>query len=338
MSRVHRMAIGGVLAALLVGGAWLGYSTFYGGPRAALEGDLAAVRASISKLNGELRDRAEVQKRETKAAEALLSGKLDVLNARFRDGLARVAEQSGLEGVVVENGQPQEFSNPVLNAKGVSTEFKRALRKSPEFEVVRGSVRGQGSLEQVLATLGTMQAQAWVHRVEAFTIRPVGKNRDRFEIRIDAATIYAPDLAGRALHGEPEPTMLAASGETEATWRRIADKNVFRRPTALAGKPADPPPVRVVEGSDPPAEPPAPKPFAPYEDWKLTGLAVGRTGPQALFLNLKTGDRLTVLKGGQFLDAVFVDGENEQAVVEIGGKRFDVSVGGTLATRKPRGS
>jgi hypothetical protein len=89
------------------------------------------------------------------------------------------------------------------------------------------------------------------------------------------------------------------------------------------------------EGEAAPA--PAPTPFAPYEDWKLTGLAVGRTGPQALFLNLKTGDRLTVLKGGQVLDAVFVEGEGERVTVEIGGKRFEVSVGSTLAARKPQG-
>jgi hypothetical protein len=116
-------------------------------------------------------------------------------------------------------------------------------------------------------------------------------------------------------------------------WRAVALKNVFKKPTpAAGGRPVDI--AHAPEGGQPgvPAQV-----FAPYEDWKLTGVMNGSHGPEAFFTNVKTGAKLTVERGGQVLDAVFVEGTGEQIVVEIGGKRFVLSNGQTLAARRPQG-
>jgi hypothetical protein len=325
------LAVHGVKVA--VGAALL--AAGYRAPLAAVRRDTQSVQASIGTLRAGLRAREEVRTRMNRAGRDLLASKLDLLSARFRDGLARVGEQSGLGSVVVEHGQPQDVDSPVLDAKGISTDLKRELRRVPDFQVVRGTVRGTGTLEQALRALGTLQVQPWVHRIEGFTLRPTGKSRERFELKVDVATIYSPALAGLAGNGGPMPELVAPSARDEESWRAIARGRMFGVPV-LAGGPGEAPPVTIAAAAPDEAPPPHPTPFAPYEDWKLTGLAVGRTGPQALFLNLKTGDRLTVLKGGQVLDAIFVDGEGEQATVEIGGKKFGVSVGATLASRKPQ--
>lgn len=334
--RKHALKLAG--AVLAASGAWYAYQRYYGGPSAELHASIAAARAAIASHNETLEEARAVRDRQAAFARTLLAEKLDVLSARFRDGLARAAEDAGLEGVTVENGQPQGQPSPLLAAK-LPSDFKRHLRREPDFEIVRGTLKGSGTLAQALKTLGTLQAQPWIHRVEGFSINPAGKTRDRVDLRVDVATVFAPALARLVPGGDPLPSLLPPPAETESACRLIADKNVFRRPPEPANASGIDRPIAVVAPpTDHDAEPPPTRVFAPYEDWKLTGVAAGgRTGSQAMFLNLKTGDRMTILKGGVLLDAIFVEGDGQEAVVEIGGKRFSVSVGGTLASRKPQG-
>ncbi|MCE7973011.1 MAG: hypothetical protein DYG92_01610 [Leptolyngbya sp. PLA1] len=323
------------LVALVAGGAWWAFQKVYLGPRRLIEADIRTAQDAITRLKTQLSEERELTRRRAAVGAGLLGSELDIVSARFRDGLTRVGSTAGLDKVIVEHGQPVEVMSPVLDAKGVSVELKRALRRQPDFQVLRGSIRGTGTLEQAVAAIGMLQDQPWVHRIDAFSLRPIGKERDRFDLRVDVATIYAPALASKADQGAPQLT--PASAEHESTWRAIASRNLFRAPT---GGPGEAGPSVVIaaapaEGQATPA--PAPRAFAPYEDWRLAGVASGRGGLSALFVNLRTGDRLTVLRGGQVLDAVLVDGAGELAVVEIAGEKFDVSVGSTLAARKPKG-
>jgi hypothetical protein len=322
--------IGGAVAAVLVSG-W-SYKNVFVTPRDVLVTRIEAAKKAIVGLENDLKNRDEVRARRNEIATSLLSGKLDELEHLLRSGLGRVAEQEGLSDVAVENGQPQSQPNhAVLNAKGVQTNLKRQLRSRPDFAVVRGSVKGTGSLEQVLRTVAAVQAQPWVHRFEAVTIRPTGKERKAFEVRLDVATIFAPDIASGTTS---TPGVSPATPESEALWRAIAAKNVFKRPEAAA--PGATPAVQVVTA--PVGTPVAPQPFAPYEDWKLTGIVTSSRGVEAFFMNVRTGSRVTVPQGGVVLDATLVDGDGETAVVEIGGQKFTVQNGQTLAARRLQGS
>jgi len=324
-----------VIAALVAVGAWWGIQKAYLGPRRLIEADIQTARSAIANLKTQLGEERDVARRRSAAAAGLLGSELDVVSARFRDGLTRVGSTAGLDKVIVEHGQPMEVMSPVLDAKGVSTDLKRALRRQPDFQVLRGSIRGTGTLEQAVAAIGMLQDQPWVHRIDAFSLRPIGKERNQFDLRVDVATLYAPTLAPKADQGAPQLT--PASTEHESTWRAIASRNLFRAPTGRPGDGAPAVTIAAAPSGETSAPAPGPRAFAPYEDWRLAGVASGRGGLSALFVNLRTGDRLTVLRGGQVLDAVLIDGSGELAVVEIAGERFDVSVGSTLAARKPKG-
>lgn len=323
------------LVALIAGGAWWAFQRVYLGPRRVIEADIQVARDAITRLKAQLTDERDLMRRRAAVGAGLLGSELDVVSARFRDGLTRVGSTAGLDKVIVEHGQPVEVMSPVLDAKGVSIDLKRALRRQPDFEVLRGSIRGMGTLEQAVAAIGMLQDQPWVHRIDAFSLRPIGKERNQFDLRVDVATIYAPMLAPKGDQGTPQLT--PASTEHESTWRAIASRNLFRAPIGVRGDGAPPVVVAAAPSGEAPVTAPAPRAFAPYEDWRLAGVASGRGGLSALFVNLRTGDRLTVLRGGQVLDAVLIDGSGELAVVEIAGERFDVSVGSTLAARKPKG-
>lgn len=321
--------------AMVAAGAWWAFQKVYLGPRRLIEADIRVAQDAVARLKSQLSDERDLARRRAASGAGLLGSELDVVSARFRDGLTRVGSTAGLDKVIVEHGKPVEVMSPVLDAKGVSVDLKRALRRQPDFQVLRGSIRGTGTLEQAVAAIGMLQDQPWVHRIDAFSLRPIGKERDQFDLRVDVATIYAPTLAQKSEQGAPQLT--PASTEHESTWRTIASRNLFRAPGGAPGESPTPVIIAAAPEGGREASGPTPRAFAPYEDWRLTGVASGRGGLSALFVNLRTGDRLTVLKGGQVLDAVLIDGSGEQAVVEIAGERFDVSVGSTLAARKPKG-
>jgi hypothetical protein len=315
---------GGLAGFALLLVAW---HVVYTKPRGDIQAQIDATNLNIAGLNGVLDSEYDLRKRGKAIGGTTLASKQDALEHRFRSGLSRIGEQEGLAGVVVDDVAPTDQLNPLKDVKGVSSSLKSALRRSPDFQLVRGTLKGTGTLEQVLRTVAVVQAQPWVHRVEGFTLKPHGQNREQLEVRLDVATLFAPELLGNA---EPAAPQVAAAGpEAEGLWRAVALKNVFRKPA-----PAQARPVEVAQA--PAGGGAAPQVFAPYEDWKLTGIMNGRNGTEAFFTNVKTGAKVTVPRGGQVLDAVLVDGSGEQVVVEIGGKKFVLSNGQTLAARRPQ--
>ncbi len=317
----------GALVLVLVACAW-GYHAVYAKPRDELIETIEQSRSNTAALRNTLKGEFDVRARAKALGATTLGTKLDTVEHRFRTGLARIGEQEGLTGVVVDDGQPQDHLNPVLTSKGVAQNLKQALRKKPDFETIRGTLKGVGTLEQVLRVLSVAQSQDWLHRVDGFVIKPVGAAREKFELRLDVATLFVPDLVTQDLDIQIVQPPAAAEG----MWRAVVMKNVFKSP-APAGDTSRP--VEVVQAAAPQAPTPPPQVFAPYDDWKLTGVVIGGRGPEAFFLNQRTGAKMTLEQGGRLLDAVFVSGEGEKAVLEIGGKQYEVFNGQTLASRRP---
>jgi hypothetical protein len=318
----------------IAAGSWYGYRTLYASKRDVIQSDIRSARSSIESLEGQLSAQFEISDRSKAAAATTLGVKLDEVSARFRDGLSRIAESNGLTGVIVDHGEPQEVKSPLLVAKSVPAVLKSTLRNSPDFSVLRGTLRASGTVEQALATLASVQSQPWVHRIEGFTLRPGagGKDASRCEIRIEAATLLAPRLRSEKT---AEPVIAQTDESVKAMLTQIVNRRVLAK--AIVKTPDAAPTVTVAAptaGDGQPA-PVAPQPFAPYEEWRLTGIFTGRSGPEAFFVNIKSGQRVTVQRGGAVLDAVFIDALGERAILDIGGKRFEVLNGQVLSSRKP---
>lgn len=322
------LGIGGAALALVVG-AWWTYRAQYATPRDESLASIETAKQRIVALNAALEDQFLVRKKLRDAAKGTLGKKTDVVEHKFLAGLTALGERGGLSGVVASAGQPKGVTSPLTasNLKGVPQPLRKALRASPDFEVVHGQLKGKGTLEQTLRTLASLQAQAWVHRVDGFSLRPIGKE-DQFELGVSVVTMLLPDLA--ADDENPAP-IGEVSPAAEETWKPIASKNVFREP-----KPVAPPKSEVVvakagDQAKPLARPPS------YEDWKLTGVVQGRGGVEAFLVNVKSGEKLTLQVGGRVLEAVLTGASGETAVFEIGGKRFEVTNGQVLSARRPLG-
>jgi hypothetical protein len=318
--------------ALVAGIGYWGFHTMYAGPRRELEEQISQASANVAAMKKTLKGEVALGDRSKALRAATLSGKEDELLHRFRTGMANLGEQClRKEKVVFDHGQPQTTASPLLSTKGIPTVLKQIIRKTPDIQTVRGTLKGTGSLEDVLRVIALAQSQSWIHRVDGFSIKPIG-DRSEFELKLDVATLYLPDLPG--VDG-PIPTIVQPPAELEPMWNAVASKNVFKAPPAPA--PGVEPQRPVDVAAAPPTGPATPPPqvFAPYDDWKLTGVVVRGEATEAFFMNTRTGAKVTVEQGGQVLDAVFVDGQGEHAFIEIAGKRFQVSNGQTLASRKP---
>ncbi len=332
MSQAKQIIVRWASLGAVVAAAWVGYRSLYASPRDALLADIEASKANIAGIEQQLKGEFEVVDRIRAASGTTLGVKLDEVSARFRDGLSRIAESNSMTGVIVDHGEPQDIKSPLLAAKSVPSSLRSALRGGGDFSILRGTLRASGTIEQALSTLAAVEAQPWIHRVEGFTLRPsASKDGPRCEIRIEAATLLTPRFKGGKT---AELAIASVDDATKGMVRDIAARQMLAKGLQ---KRADASPAVTVAAAAPAGEAPPPQPFAPYEEWRLTGIMVGRFGPEAFSVNSKSGERRTVQKGGTVLDAVFVDAAGEVAYVEIGGKRFEVLNGQALSARKPVG-
>jgi hypothetical protein len=170
-----------------------------------------------------------------------------------------------------------------------------------------------------MRTFATVRTQPWVHRVESFSLKPEGKERDRFTLSVGVATLIMPDLLVAGF--TPPPVATLSESEALALGLIVA-KNVFKQP----------PPDQAV-AQRPPGPPPGPP--SPYLDWKLTGVVEAGSRVEAWMHNTRSNERLTLGVGATVADAKLLAAGGERAVFEIAGKRFEVFNGQTLEQRRP---
>lgn len=320
------LKIAGAVSAVAIGG-WLSYRAVYASPRDELNGQLETTRAAVRSLEERLADRESIARRLKEFGSSTLGKKEDQVVDRFRNGLSRIAETSGLSDIQINSGSPKTLANPVSGLSKLQSVLRRSLKKTPDFAAINGTLEAVGSWPQVLRAVALLQSQPWIHRVEGFTIESVGKDRERFKFRVEVATAFAPDLVGTK---DADPVQASIPVEVDQMMRTIASRNPFKGPAPAAAV------VAVNTNPIPPPQPvPAPPPLPLYNDWRLTSVVSGRNGVEAWLVNMKTNEGQTLRTGGKLLDVEFVEGQGERAVFLIGGEKFELYNGETFASRRP---
>jgi len=314
--------------AILIGSVYGGYMYIYEWPRAALQQKLESQLADNVSYEEELKGRKHVVQELKDIASTTLAGKADLATARFRSALGAIAVGCGINesAVMVNTSKPVDAVNPAGTSK-LQTRLKADLKRQVDFAVLQGTLDASGTLEQVLRVTAAVQAQPWVHRVETFSIKPEGKGRDRFSLKLGVATmLMPPELAPKDM-GDPKVSIPEEADKQQ--WAAVVEKNMFKVPAPVVAA-AEPPPLL-----QPVARGPAPPPPPPYDEWKLTGVIESRLGTEAFMVNIKSGERMTLPAGATVAQAKFLSGEGERAVFEIGGEQFEVLNGQTLEQRRP---
>jgi hypothetical protein len=328
MSTASRIKKGVAIAITLALGLGA-YQYLYALPKGELVKALHQQQTSNAAFEKALLRRSEIRSGLKAVANSTLGATKDEVDTRFRTALHSIAASCALTGISVNTQAPDKQENPMAGAKNMGASYSRIkseMRKGADFYVVPGMLTGTGTLDQVLRTAAMVKQQPWVHRVQSFSLKPVGKERSHFELRLGVSTILLPpDLAPKE---RGEPVVLALSDSADSTWKKMVQKNIFREP---------PPPAAPAVAAQPPAEPPpVPSISRPaYDDWKLTGVVQSRLGIEAFLVNTKSGQRMTLPTGSAVADARFVEGSGERAVFEIDGQQFEIINGQTLEQRRP---
>ena len=322
--------------AVCVGGFWT-WQSMYQAPIDEARRRLTSAELSVSDLREKLREGKAVRRDMTEAVQRTLGKVPDTVSHRYVAGLRTIAERVGMTKVVVTHRDAEKVMSPLTKTTGVKPEdMRKRLRATPDFLLLRGTVTGEGTLEQVTRAMAEVDAQKWC-LIESVSLRPVGRGGERFALDLGVAAPLLPDLLEKE---GTEPELVKERPEASWAMQAIVARNPFRAaPKVAAAAPTEvitPAPAGETPTATPPAENLLPPPPPPYAEWKLTGLVVGvRTGVQAMMSNTRTSATVTVLKGAKVEDAMLVDGGGETAVFEIGGARFRVHVNQTLADRVP---
>jgi hypothetical protein len=297
-----------------------------------------AINANVTQYTEGLAAREEtlagsvgVKRKLQEIAGTTLGSTEEEASATLRSVLNQILAYHGLSKASVATRSAVPTRNPAVLSR--SQDLRRAdFTESIDFNTVTATATGEGSLESALKTLATIQGQRWAHRVEGVSLKPEGKERERVSISIMVTTLVLTDVKPPVRKpGEDAPPVWVPLGGDDEPWREIAARDPFREPPPRT----DPPPVAAVAQTEPPAPPPVEPPRPAYEQWRVTGMTETQNAQELWLVCEPTGEWRRLTPGESVLDAQLVRIKGESAWIRIGEGEFVVTLGSTLAERKP---
>lgn len=311
MNRLVRM----ILAALgVIAGLWLVYRTadrMYLTPRRALLEQIASATVQINRYNQARQDRPRLMGDFKAMAEQTLGSDLETVDHRLRSRLNRLAEHAGIANASVGTQSAVRRQSPArVMFKGNA---QRGLREEIDFIELPGSIICQGTYEQILRLIASIENEPWIKRIDQVKFDP-RDNGGRFDITLRLTTLFLPS------RGPSTELATAIPAPDLNAYAAFVQTNPFRIP-----------PLEFVATRPPPQTPTG----FPYEQWALTGVAESPAGPEAWLLNNQTSESRRLAVGESLQDAVFTAVNGDSAEFTLGEQRFIVNVGQNLNDRNP---
>lgn len=305
----------GALGALLWGGRW------YATKRAAIREEIARYTSGLDNRDQEI-STGDLKLRASLAAFAStsLAATSEEVEAELRTTLNQIMVHVGLQKPRVSTGSTVPQRNP---AAGLVRELpSREARGRPDFLVVPATVSGVGTFEQAVRLVALLRQQAFVHRIDQVSLRPIGAKHESVEVTVAFSTAFLPDMPPK--RGANATTWQPAAPETNDLVARLSARDPF--------KPVNPPPKAVESAAAPTTPPAAPAP-EPLE-WLITAIVSGVDGPEVWLVEGRSGRRavLTPKESVEGVELVSIAGD--EATVRVGGGLFVIRLGGLLKDRK----
>lgn len=328
-------------SALLALGGWWGFVQYRAKPRAAIEASLRDLNGAITRYDEELARGRRTAADLDALTRTSLAPTLDLADHELRRRLGALALERGLTEVEVQSKRPTSAISPASSAREPKV-LARQLDTQIDFQAIEATLTGLGTLRSALTLVEQLRVQPWAHRVDAVSLRPMGKQRELVQLSATVHTLVFPSRPG-VDHRPPADAPLGP--ESLERVEQLAQRNVFAPLPPPAPEPPRPEPAPAVEAA--PKQP-------PRHLWRVTGV-VRRPGPvwEVWVANSRSGEHRVLTAGQRVLDATLVDVIDssagptinapairvlgDHAVFEIEGQRWLVAPGQTLADRTPLG-
>jgi hypothetical protein len=326
MNRTRWIIAGVVLLSVLAGG-WIAAGRVYRTPMRVQRAALADEQSRVDGMDALMQRLTPARVLRESIGPTTLGNDEATVSHWLRTLLSDAASGQGLRAVVVDHGRPQVQKSPAAaRSAKLGSALRRRIDDGPQFFRVLASVRGEGSLEEIMRTVAVLQAQPWLHRIDGVKIEPANRERTAFSLRADVATLFMPGL--RSTRSE-EPTLVPASAVDIDRAIAIASGNPFVVPPSVA------PPVEAVvrvERKEPEAAEP-PQPVVPaYAAWRVAGIIepADGDGAQVIVVDGDRGSSRTLRVGEALHNAVFEGVDGNAVFFRIGGVSWFVDIGDRL--------
>ena len=311
------MLMAGVATASLGAGllGWLGGSGRLTGARAQELAAIEVYTSFLERVREERQQRPVLDAKLKSVADRTLGPSAESVDGGLRGRLNRIGEELRLADLAVSTESDKErIGTP---ARSEFTAKERSLRDQPDFVEVRGSISGEGTLDQAMRLVHRIEVEPWIKRVDQVRLDPV-QGGERVRVLVRMTTLFIEGVSGQPV--------AQASGEALAAFSKFvpfAQRNPFRVPP-----PTPAPPPAVAQKSPPPP------PTFPWNQWKLTGRLDGPLGSEACFRNTATNATMTLAPGGRLSDAEFVGFDGGAALFRLAEAHFRVELGATMDQRE----
>lgn len=321
------VAAGAVVIAGL-SGVWV-YRAWYQEPRRVLDAEIERYAKAVTAREDELLGMVTERQRLREVGASSLGRSEEEVAAEARSAVNQIALRLRLIDPKVATRPATPVGSPAT-VKADDLGVRRGPATTDFFEVPI-TFTARGEIDEVVRAMATLDAQAWVHRIDRFVLTPSGPKRELVDLTLDMVTLFLPEAEfaparepGAARWVEPDAAALER-------WSVVRNADRFREPA-----PPPPPPVTVQQ--EPPAAPkPAPPRGPGYGDWRVSAVVRGSVGWEVWLAGSgRAGDGTTrvVRIGDKVLEATLVEASGERAVFEEGGKRFTVGINKSLAERE----
>lgn len=308
-------ALVGAIGALLWGGRW------YSAKRSAILEEVTRYASGLDNRDqeisaGDIKLRAQL----TGFAATSLASTSEEVEAELRTTLNQIMGHVGLQKPRVSSGSAAPQRSP---AAGLVRELpSREARGRPDFMIVPATVSGVGTFEQTVRLVALLRQQAFVHRIDQVSLRPVGAKHESVEVSVAFSTAFLPDISPK--RGSDAKTWMTAAPETDGLVDRLSARDPFKpvaSPISAEAAVAPPPP---------PVGSQAPSPA----EWLITAIVSGVDGPEVWLAEGRSGRRAVLTPKEPVEGVELVSIEGDAATVRVGGGLFVIRLGGLLTDRK----
>ncbi len=312
--RTPILVVGVALSSLLAGTlSFLIASGRLGSARSAQLEAIGVYSDFLGRVRAERQQRPALDAKLRAVVDRTLGASPEVVDSALRSRLNRIGEELRLADLAVST-EPDKERVPTP-ARSEFTAAERSLRDQPDFVEVRGSISGEGTLDQALRLVHRIEVEPWIKRIDQVRLDPTHTG-ERVRVLVRMTTLFVEGAAGQPV-GQASGEAIAGYGRYAA----LAQRNPFRLPP-----PAPPPVVQ---------KPAPPPPSFPWNQWKLTARLDGPLGAEACLRNTATNATLTLAPGGRISEAEFVGFDGTAALFRLAEAQFRVDLGATMDQRVP---
>ncbi len=314
MSVALRVVLAGVGFVCAAGAGAFAYDLVYARPVERLRAQIAEDRDVVERLERQRGRRGAVRERVEAVVGVTIAGDEPRVQHEFRTGLAAIAEAASLGDIEVSTGSASGIESPIASNRAVRR-LRKPFSDGDDFSVIRGELRGEGTIERVVDAIAIAGAQPWVHRIEGVQVRAIGKRGERFSVRLDVATLFFGGEAGLQEVVLSEP----AAGATAAASQVVASGAFGVREVA---------PIAAAEPKRAaPKAAPAPKPAR----WRVAAVVRADGRDEVWCVRVDAAGRSVLRVGEALAGFELVGTAGEAAVFESAGRRFQVMPGQEIA-------